>query len=449
MNESDIFLRILLTVVFGAILGLETETRISEGKSKKLVEKEERQRIGGIRTYTILSLIGGVSGVFFNAGLIEMVYIIFAAIILLVLAAYVLNVQMQHAFGLTTEIAILISFLIGFLTTSAIVPISVCLFILVILAFFLSQKRGIGKVIEKIEHDEIIDVFKFGLISLVVLPLLPNETYTINDVLTKFELTNLASHLSSNVLNLSLINPFRIWFIVVIVSGINLAGYLLQKVIGQSKSLATTAFVGGLISSTSTVASLAEAAKNDEKESKKYAGAALIAHGVSFITCILLISILNFSFLKEIYLALLAFFAISTTIGFIFIVTSKTPRTKNEIKLKKNHFQLSPAIRFVSLIVSITLLIQVLQLIDVDVIAIGVTALSGFTGMDPAIIAISELLNDSEITLKIATLIFMLTNLINFIGKVGIGTVLGNRSFSKYLGVGLLITAIGNMMILV
>src|SRR5258708_2368476 len=172
MTQTDLFIKILLTILFGAILGLETETRSRELDGEKHVKQQEKSRIGGVRTYTVLALFGGVAGILFTLGQFVIVYILFVAVILLIIAAYVLNVQIKHAFGLTTEIAVIITFTLGFLTTASLIPLWLILVILVLLTFFLSQKRGIGRLISKIQHKEVIDVIKFAMVAVVILPVL-------------------------------------------------------------------------------------------------------------------------------------------------------------------------------------------------------------------------------------------------------------------------------------
>ena len=110
MFTENILIRLIITIAFGAILGIESETRevATQGRAQK--EKTEPQRLGGVRTYSVLAMIGGIAGIFYLSEALPLVYMIFGAVILLVLAAYILNVQIKKAFGLTTELAILITF---------------------------------------------------------------------------------------------------------------------------------------------------------------------------------------------------------------------------------------------------------------------------------------------------------------------------------------------------
>ena len=163
--ESEILVKILLSVLFGSILGLESETREIDQFGPAKAIKTEKTRIGGFRTYTLISLLGGISGLLFIQGFQIISTILFITIIGFLIVAYYMNVKFHEAFGLTTEIAAIITFIIGFLTTSGVLKLELTLVILVVMAFFLSQKRGFGKFIRKIDHREVIDVITFGIIA--------------------------------------------------------------------------------------------------------------------------------------------------------------------------------------------------------------------------------------------------------------------------------------------
>lgn len=449
--ESNILLRLLLTVIFGAILGLETETRVIESKGKKEAEETERQRLGGVRTYTILALIGGVAGIIFRNGEVVLAYLTFVALLGLVLGAYVLNVKFNKAFGLTTEVGILVTFLIGFLTTSDLVTLDVALFILIILAFFLSQKRGVGAFIHKFQHKEIIDVFKFGLTAAVILPLLPNQTYFIRDIFQVIELNWHELGISESVANLSILNPFRVWLIVVVISGINLGGYLLSKLIGAGRGILLTSILGGLVSSTSTTYAFSHKSKKENaSESTLLAGAVLVANGMSFITISVLMSIISIALFKSLILPLVGFFAASIAIGLAFIVSSQKKHGKtHSIDIQYEPFSVGPAIKFVAIIVLVTFFIQIIQLFNNDAVLAFITALSGVTGMDAPTIAIGELINRNALSVQMGSLIFLSTNAVNFIFKSIIALRFGSKEFARRLIVGLVLVVLCSLLLLV
>lgn len=442
MQESEIFIKLILSVVFGAILGLEAETREIEQKGKEKAKKEEKFRLGGFRTYTLISLFGGIAGIFYIYDFVTLTYLLFAAIIAFMLLAYFLNVKMQKAFGLTTEIAIILTFTLGFLTTSGLVRFEILLAILFLMAFFLSQKRGIGHFIEKIQHKELIDMIKFGLVALILLPILPNESFYLSDL---FQLLGLPELSNQNLNNLYIINPFTTWLIVVLISGINLLAYYLSRVFGTKRGLIIVSVFGGFFSSTSTLVSLAGRAKHtkDQLLIKKYAGGAILATGVSFVLAGILFAVSNFDLFVYV-LPLLAAMFIAAVITGLILISGKDGDSKEAVsEIEYEPFSLVPALKFVGLIIGITLIIQVMQYLNInETLIILFTAISGLTGIDAPIIAISNLNASGNITLVVALAVFVFTNTTNFIGKSAYSKIIGNTAFFKFTTVGLVITAL-------
>ncbi len=444
MDQNEIFLRILITIVLGAVLGLETETRAIESEGKKQATREEKRKIGGLRTYTVLSLFGGIAGIFYLAGLNIIVYIFFISVMAFTIAAYILNVQLKKAFGLTTEIAIVLTFALGFLTTSAVIPLPVVMLAIVLLTFFLSQKRGIGAAIQKIQHKEVIDVIKFGLISIVILPLLPNQDILLGNITHLIDPTiSIAPSLS----NIVLINPFQIWLLVVLISGINLLAYVLSKFLGKQKGVFFAGIFGGLVSSTSAVISLGLKSKNEKKveNSKLFSGVALIANSFSFLS----IGLLAFITSKQLFIELLPVMLLMFLTGLLvaFYLANKSDKDVNQehnnLGLKYEAFSIGPAIRFVTLIVIIKLVVQLLLVQNVDKgVLIAITSLSGLTGMDAAVIAFGQLVNNSVITLSTGIIAFMLSNYINFLGKSVYSFLFSERRYFIYLTLGLIVVSI-------
>jgi uncharacterized membrane protein (DUF4010 family) len=445
MQETDIFIKLIITVVFGAVLGLESETREIEKKGEKKAEQEEQQKIGGFRTYTLISLFGGIAGLLYIQKLYELAYIIFISLILFLITAYYLNVKLKQAFGLTTEIAIIITFVLGFLTTSSLVRFEFLFAILVLMAFFLSQKRAIGKIIHKIEHKEIIDLIEFGLIAMIVLPLLPNQDFLLKDIVTALNIKNIEL---GNFSNLFVINPFQIWTIVVIVSGFNLFSYSVTKFIGQKKGILFSSVLTGLISSTSAIISYATKSKhkdNTKSDIKVLAGASLIANGVSFILVGLLILVINSMLFERIFLSLLFMFVAGVVTGLYLITSTKTSEglDNNHKIIKYEPFSIMPAIKFVIIILVLTVVIQVFQILQFnESLVVLFTALSGVTGMDASSIAISNLAINNSITIQLAALGFILTNSVNFIAKGFYAKTLGSVVYFKYILVGLVISTL-------
>jgi len=440
--ESDIFVKILLSVLFGAILGLETQTREIEENGEKKASEKEKSRIGGFRTYTLISLMGGISGILFLNKLEFLSFTLLVALVSFLLIAYFMNIKIKEAFGITTEIAIVITFILGFLTTSGIIKLEIVLVILVLMAFFLSQKRGFGKFISKIEHREVIDVFSFGLIALVILPIFPNRVFTILDVTSLFGTTDLGN---SALKNFTLGNPFQIWLIVVIISGINLLGYILSRITGEKIGIFFTSIFSGLISSTSGIISFASKARANG-ENLLLSGAAIVSNSVSFIIVAGLLLISSKELLNAALPIMAGIFIFGFILGTILIVLFRSDT--NHGKAEYQAFSVLPALKFVGIIIVLSLLVQILELGNVGTgFVILITALSGITGTDAPTIAIAGLLTSGVITVDTALIAFLLTISVNFIAKAVYAYTIGTKKYAKYVSIGLILSSLVGLII--
>lgn len=436
--ETNIVLRILLTVVIGGILGLETETR-QKIKSSFDQSEKEKKRLGGVRTYTVLSIFGGIAGLFYYKEEIAMVYLFFISVLLFTLVAYYMDIKLEGSFGLTTEIALMMTFALGFLTTSFLIDIPVVLIILVLLTFFLSQKKGISAIVNRIKHQEVINILQFCIVAVVILPLLPQRNIFIFDLFPSLlELDFVPRSFSEAII----INPFNVWLVVVIISGLNLLVYFLRRIFGKLKGTLISSVIGGIISSTGATIAFARESKNEPYNSGIFSGAALLANGLSFFQVAIVVLVLNKIYFEELLPALLLMLLTASFLGITKIIKSgKELTTKSEYVSPV--FSIGPALKFVFIIIVVTLLVQILQAINVSpVVLILVTAFSGLTGIDAPTIAFAGLISNSSITIEIGVWAFVLTNFINIVGKIIYSRSFGAKNFYLAVKYGLIITAL-------
>jgi uncharacterized membrane protein (DUF4010 family) len=406
-----------------------------------------RSRLGGVRTYTVLALFGAISGIFFNQGYELFAYIMFFAVFLLVLAAYVLNIKFNKAFGMTTELAILIGVLLGFASTAAIIPIQILIIIIVMLTFILSQKHGVNTIVRRIAHAELSDVVSFGIVALVIFPFLPNQDFYISDWPGMADFL-LSLGITDPVLSkLILFNPYKLWQYVVLISGFNLLGYFANKFFGKAKGLMLTGVFGGFISSTSTTIALAIRSKKSTSADiqSDLAGAALLATAVSFAQIMVLAASASLVFFSGILPATVAMALGSGLIGLFYLYRQQNIPQQVEVDLKP--FSLLPAIKFVVLLMIIRILLQLASMYLGDGAFIFLTAASGLLGLDMAIISLGELLGQGKITLFVAILTFVLTNGVNFAAKAVYSRLQGSKHFAAIVQIGMLISLVAGIVV--
>ena len=133
-----------------------------------------------------------------------------------VVIAYTYSSFAKDLMGVTSEYAALLTYLIGVITLSGHRTIAVILAILILV--ILSSKEYLRNIRERFSRTELGDALKFAVISLVILPLLPNTKFSILEILQFF--TGNQIQFSHEVLSMHFFNPFGIWLFVVIMAGV-------------------------------------------------------------------------------------------------------------------------------------------------------------------------------------------------------------------------------------
>jgi uncharacterized membrane protein (DUF4010 family) len=205
----------------------------------------------GIRDFTIIALIGAIVA--------QVGEIALSAAGLLGAAAMLVVARLQHPerVGMTTELAALATFLIGYLCLTAALPLGAALGI--VLAVTLAAKSPLHHfALETISEREFTDTLRFLALIFVVFPVLPAGSYGPFDFL----------------------EPRKIWVFVVLVSAVSFVGYFLTKFLDPGKGMLLTAVFGGLASTTAFTAGTARAVADSPDAAVRFARAALVANTI-------------------------------------------------------------------------------------------------------------------------------------------------------------------------
>jgi uncharacterized membrane protein (DUF4010 family) len=269
---------ILLVVFLSFLIGLERE----EGRGVA-----ERYRFGGIRTFPLIGLIGYAMGLLAGAGwgLIAAGFAVVASFLWL---SYWHKLETQTLPGVTTEVSGLVTYVIGALVARDHFWVATTLAILSLL--LLELKQFLEGLTDRIEAAEVLTFTKFLLLTFVILPILPNREFG-------------PYHL----------NPFKVWVIVVAVSGLSYGGYMLQKVTHGKGGVLLSALIGGAYSSTLTTVVLAKRARVAPSP-HLYSGAILLASGVMYLRFLVLVWLFNHA-LAQLIAAPFAFLAVVGMVG--------------------------------------------------------------------------------------------------------------------------------------
>lgn len=214
-----------LALASGLLIGLE------RGWQQR--ERPEGHRVAGVRTFALIGLLGGLGGLLAQRWGAGMLIALLVLVGVYLVVGYLVTAHMHAVMGLTTSVAALATFAIGALATSGAWHVSAvaAVVVLALLRFKQLLHAGVGKLSEA----EISSGTQLLLISVVVLPVLPDRGFGPYEAL----------------------NPYRLWWAVVLLAVLSFAGFVLMRSLGRKRGLVFTALLGGIVSSTATTATLA------------------------------------------------------------------------------------------------------------------------------------------------------------------------------------------------
>ncbi|HEX9251958.1 MAG TPA: MgtC/SapB family protein [Ignavibacteriaceae bacterium] len=369
-------LRFLVAIALGFLVGLERESRGGSLSSKLTA---------GVRTYTLISLFGFGCAWLFRLNIEFIIPVGIVVIGAMILASYLAK-QKSGAVGWTSEIAALLIFVVGVLSLLADIWIPMALGIFTTL--LLSEKAELEKYIEKLDKSEFLAVVKFLIVTIIILPALPDQNYT------RFNL-----------------NPYKIWQIVILVSSIGFVGYFLMKKFGSKVGIWLSGLLGGIASSTAVSIAMGNIAKKNELIAKQAFQATILASSVMYIRILIIIYLLNVGIAYAIWWKLCILFFV----GLILAATirDKNPEISTEpISTIQNPFEIRPAVIFAFLFVLLSIVtLWVKQFFGGG----GVLVLSGIVGVtdiDPFILSLINKQQPVGTIIESAIIISMTSNTI-------------------------------------
>lgn len=259
MDDAETLVRIGLALAIGLLFGLE---RGWHGR-----EHSEGERIAGIRTFALTGLLGGVAA--WLASLTAPV-VLAAALLgagVLVAVSYWAQLTEDSDRGLTTEVALLLAFALG--AASVLGDMAPAAAVAVVATLLLTMKARLHRWVAQIERLELDAVVKLGLISVVVLPVLPDQGFGPGGAL----------------------NPYELWWVVVVVAGLSFFGYLGIRIAGAGLGVVLTGALGGLASSTSTTLVLARLVRSRPGLMPVAAAGVVVAGSITFLRVLVLSAI--------------------------------------------------------------------------------------------------------------------------------------------------------------
>ncbi|MEJ2012714.1 MAG: MgtC/SapB family protein [Anaerolineales bacterium] len=411
--------RFAAAILIGALIGLEREF---------VQQRSGEQEFGGIRTFALMALLGAIAAYFTQRFGLLLFMGTYVGLVLLLWASNIGPAMRGEEEGITTEIAALMTPLLGAMVIWDAPELAAALG--VVTALILALKPGLHDLARRMNAEDLRATLEFAIITAVILPLLPNVGYG----------------------PYNLLNPFLIWLLVVFVSGIGFIGYVLMKVLGAEEGIGLTGLLGGLVSSTATTLSFAGRSKSSLGLSDALAQGILLASSVMFPRVLVEVAVVNRQLLVYVAIPLGAMMLVGALIVGLYWLRHRAQHhgeQPSKVRLG-NPLRLRTAIGFGVLF---TLVLVAVRAANEYLGSAGVYAasvLTGVTDVDSITLSVADLSANGALDARVAGFAIVLASLVNTATKAITAGALGSkelrrtiwRSFGLVLLTGITVSAL-------
>ncbi len=415
MSSLPLLQHLGLALAIGLLIGAE--------RGWQARERSDGRRVAGIRTFGLSALSGGLVGVLSTS-----LGTLFAAFGLLsfaglVMVGYWLDNNRESGEtdrGMTTEVALLSSFILGMLATLG-QPL-VAAISAVVITTLLSLKPQLHQGLQRLSPDEVSATVKFLLISVVMLPLLPNQGFG----------------------PWQAFNPYVAWWMVVLVSGLSFAGYIAIKLAGERHGILLASVLGGLVSSTVTTLSLAQHARAQRFCPALLAAGILATSSIMFLRVIIEAGVINPALLGSLILPMLLMSAVHF-FGAWWLWRSSRMRIENPAlhagSTLNNPFELGSALKF-GLLLSLILVLSVAAREYFGDTGLYLLALiSGLADVDALTLAAARM-SLNQLSMDAARNAIVIATLTNTAVKLALAWSIGGTALGQRVGVFVLLATV-------
>jgi uncharacterized membrane protein (DUF4010 family) len=388
--DIELIQQLAVSLGLGLLLGLQRER----------VDKT----IGGIRTFPLIALFGTICALLsqrFGGWVVAAGVLALAAIIIL---SNLPKLHGNEGLGITTEVAALLLFglgayvVVGNMTLAVVVGGAI--------AVLLQFKESMHRFARAVGENDMKAIMQFVFLSLVILPVLPNQAFGPYGVL----------------------NPFEIWLMVVLIVGISLSGYIAYKLLNAGTGSVVAGALGGLISSTATTVSYARRTHDAPKTAPLSVLVIMVAATVSLARVLVEIAAVAapvFPRLAPPLTAMLIGCAVISVVCLLF-----TRRDRGQMPVQKNPAQLKSALVFGVLYALVLLAVAAAKDHFGSAGLYSVALLSGLTDMDAITLSTAQLVERQRVDPGTGWRTILLASLSNFTFKFLAIAVVGSRALT-------------------
>ena len=404
-NGIESLPQFLTSLAIGLLIGLERERNPSAK--------------AGLRTFALVAVFGTLIALLADKS--DSPWLLIAGLLSIagmIVAAYLNMPTENNDPGTTTVTALLISYALGVLVWFGYSKLAVMLAIATTaLLYFKPELQGMTK---RLTRRDLVSILQFSVLTFVILPILPDQNYGPYGVF----------------------NPYQAWMMVVLISGLSLAGYVALRWTGQRYGAPLLGFFGGLVSSTATTLVYARHSKLNEGMLRLSAVVILIASQVVLVRLMVVSGVISPAILKQLAPVMgmgLLFGLIATLFNWKRLKNSgelPMPETSNPTEL---HAALTFGLLFVVVLFCSAWLSDVAGSGGLYIVAL----ISGLTDVDAIALSSLRLFHLDKLSSVQTVTSISLAFLSNMLFKFGMAASIGGLPLARHLAVGFLAIAAG------
>jgi uncharacterized membrane protein (DUF4010 family) len=396
--DFTVFRPFLLALAIGLLVGAERYKSRTPGA----------REASGIRTFTLFALLGAVTGFVEQ---VTVTALVFAAIAVLIAQSY--RRTSRQSPGLTTELAALVVFWLGYLVN---LQEGLAIGLGILLTLILASKAPLhGFIKERVTTTEVLDTLKFLAIVFVVYPILPDHDMGPG----------------------GFFNPKTVWFFIVLVSAVEYFGYLAMRLFGRRRGLALSALAGGLVSTVAVTLSLSRRSREAPPTSPICGQTAVLANSMQFPRLLLLMWVAAPVLASELLAPFLTAFGVTVAGAALVWYRVRGGRGPQvEIPLT-NPFSFGPALKF-GFIFAVILFVTELanRFLGAEGLYLA-SAVTGFGNVSAIALSVARLVGAGELGVETAATTILIGVATNMITKTLLARANGTRQFTLWMSSGL------------
>lgn len=407
-GDAEPFVRLGLALAVGLLIGIQRGWHTRDAAPGA--------RLAGVRTFTLLGLLGGLWGFLsIYAGDLVLGFAFLGLVAMMIGAELVAHRKGDGEVGATTLVAALITFALGALAVRGNMAMAAAA--AVIAMAVLHAKPEMHRWVAEIDRLELTGAIKLLLISVVALPLLPNRGFGPDGVL----------------------NPYAMWWMVVLISGLSFAGYFAIKLMGPRLGILMTGILGGLASSTVVTLNFARLARRRPDMAVPLAGGIGAAAAVMSVRVIVIAGVIDPRIAFELTPSLAAMTVVTAVVALAPALSAERGAEASAPEIG-DPADLLNALMYGGLLVVLALISHYLKQWVGDEALYAVGAAAGLADVDAITLTMSRMAQ-ATITREVAEIAILTAVFVNTVVKAAMAATIGGAQVgmraSAALGAGL------------